>query len=61
MDEAALLASLTHYNSEEQKSRLGGMAWDEVCWNANDLIEKYGWEHNDLARKFPNLFNIIEV
>jgi hypothetical protein len=61
MDEEKLLASLAHYDSEEQKSCLGGMAWDEVCWNANDLIEKHGWKHNDLARKFPNLFNKIEV
>lgn len=43
MNENMLIQSLNHYCEEEIRSGpIGGMAWDQVDWDAHDLIEQYG-------------------
>ena len=58
MNENMLIQNLAHYNEEESNhGPLGGMAWDQVDWNARELVEQYGWQYAELERKWPALFD----
>ena len=57
MNENMLIQSLNHYCEEEiRRGPIGGMAWDQVDWDAHDIIEQYGWLHTDLENRWPELF-----
>ena len=54
-DEKTVISILKHYEEEEKKSALGGMAWDEVNWNMYYLFHDYNWTDEELIKEFPIL------
>lgn len=41
---------------EKYHGPLGGMAWDDIAWNAQTLVDQYHWTNEQLIEKWPELF-----
>ncbi len=51
----------TRMQEEDNKSLLGGMAWDGICWQIHDATEKDKlFTKNELADMFPDLLGHIK-
>ena len=49
-----------HMQEEDNKSLLGGMAWDDIVWHIYYATEKYQlFTKNELADMFPDLLGHI--
>ena len=52
----------TYMQEEDKKIPLGGMAWDDICWQIYDATEKDKlFTRNELADMFPDLLGHIRV
>ena len=50
----------TNRQEEDNKSLLGGMAWDDIVWHIYEATEKYElFTKNELADMFPDLLGHI--
>lgn len=50
----------THMQDEDQKSMLGGMAWDDIGWHFYEAVDRDKvFTKKELADMFPKLFGYI--
>jgi|GEM_PF-4195893 len=47
-----------HMQNEENNGGLGGMAWDDICWQIHSAVE-FGITQEQLAKDFPSLLGHI--
>lgn len=46
-----------YQNEEKQHGPIPLMAWDEVCYFGDYLIDNYGYTMNELKEQWPVLFS----
>lgn len=53
--EKHILEVMKKNNQLASKEILGGMWWDDVCWNVHYLIDDFGYTEDQLKEMFPCL------